>query len=364
MMRRSAEQLDDDRMLRESARNFLEARCAWTPEPRSAAMFADWHREIAELGWFAAGLPEELGGLGADSFQGLSLIEEAGRVLLPLPLATDILIMPWLMRRLPKALASLAEPLAAGRARFGIVREDVRSGGLRHMGGKLSGRGHLSLDAAAATHWVVLAGMRSVGDAALLCVEAAGAGFEPVRLLDGRSGALPRFSGSEAAVVLATGDEAIELAAEIEDRAVAALLADAYGALAAGLALTVDYLNQRKQFGQSLGSFQAVQHLMADAFCDLETLRSLALWTATALTGEPAERTRAAASAKIALGREGLAAASRLIQVSGGIAMTEDYRIGHIYKRLQVSAALHGGTESHIDKLAALSLPPTGRNEG
>lgn len=362
-MRRTPDQIDMDHMLRESARDFLETRCAWTPEPRSADVLSVWRQEIAELGWFASGLPEQWGGVDADAVQGLTLIEEAGRVLLALPLASDIVIMPHLMRRLPAALAALAEPLASGQARFAIIREDARHGALCPHAGRLSGRAALSLDAATATHWLVPVGLGSSHHASVLCIEAAQAAWDPIKLIDGRYGALPRFSDTPIAMVLATGEAAIELDAEIEARAIAALLADAYGAVSAGLSLAVDYLNQRQQFGQTLGSFQAVQHLMADAFCDLEMLRSLMLWTATALSSAPAERARATAAGKISLGREGLAAASRLIQVCGGIAMTEDYRIGHIYKRLQVSAALHGGTETHIDRLAMLSLPQTGRNK-
>ncbi|MGE7416250.1 acyl-CoA dehydrogenase family protein [Methylobacterium tarhaniae] len=371
-MRRSPDQRDDDRLLREGARRFLEERCAWTPAPPPAAAQDALGREMAQLGWLGLGLPESLGGAGADALQCLTIIEEAGRVLLRRSLAADVLVVPRLMRDGPAGLARLAPGLAAGDVRFALVPEGpggIRvtrtSGGLR-----LTGRSALSLDAGSATHWLVEAGGPSPNGATLLCLEALGPAVESRRLIDGRLidgrlGAVLAFESLDlpAEAVLATGHDALARMAEIRDCAVAALVADAYGALAAGLDLTVGYLNQRRQFGQTLGSFQAVQHLMADAFCDLETLRSLLLWTAAALEGEPGERRRAASAAKIALGREGLAAASRLIQASGGIAMTEDYRVGHVYKRLQVAAGLHGGTEAEIRKLATATLSPEGRRD-
>lgn len=358
-MRRTPDQLDDDRMLRDSARGFLEDRCAWTAVRPAQSALAKTRGAIAELGWFAMGLREEHGGLGADALQSLAVIEEAGRVLLPISLAADVLIAPRLMRR-SQALAALAPRLASGDIRFAHVPDTPRDGGLTWSGGRLGGRSALSLGAASATHWLVEAGARSPNGAALLLVEAGGAALDTQRLFDGREGSTLTFSGEATATPLATGHEALDLIREVEDCAVAAAVADAYGAVASGMTLAVEYLNQRKQFGQTLGSFQAVQHQMADAFCDLETLRSLMLWLGSAIDGEPAERARAAAAAKIALGREGLAAASRMIQVCGGIAMTEDYRIGLIYKRLQVSAALHGGTEHHIKRLAAMTLPAIG----
>lgn len=365
-MRRSPDQRDDDRLLREGARRFLEETCAWTPRPPDEAAEDAARREMARLGWFGLGLPEALGGAGADALQALAIIEEAGRVLLRRSLAADVLVAPRLMRDEDGALASLAAGLAAGAVRFALVPEDpgIGIGATRTGSGlRLGGRSALAFDAGRATHWLVEAGGRSPNGAMLLCVEAQSPAVETRRLIDGRAGAVLTFDGLDlpAEAVLATGHEAIARMADIRDCAVAALVADAYGALAAGLDLTVGYLNQRRQFGQTLGSFQAVQHLMADAFCDLETLRSLLLWTAAALDGEPAERRRAARAAKVTLGREGLAAASRLIQASGGIAMTEDYRVGHVYKRLQVAAGLHGGTEAQIRELATATLSPEGR---
>ncbi|WP_187371476.1 acyl-CoA dehydrogenase [Methylobacterium oryzihabitans] len=364
-MRRSPDQRDDDLMLREGARRFLEERCPWTPTLPSPGEEDAVRREMAGLGWFAMGLPEEFGGGGADALQALALVEEAGRVLLRRSLAADVLVVPRLMRRGFAGLTALAPGLAAGAVRFALVSGDPAAGGLSvapgREGVRLRGGGGLALDAGAATHWLVAAGEGSPNGAALLCVEA-----RPVperRLIDGRRGAVPPLDGLDlpAGAVLATGHDALAAIDEIRDCAAAALVADAYGALAAGLDLTVGYLNQRRQFGQTLGSFQAVQHLMAEAFCDLETLRSLMLWSAASLDGAPAERRRAAASARVVLGREGLAAASRLIQASGGIAMTEEYRVGHVYKRLQVAAGIDGGTEARIRQLATDTLSPKGR---
>ncbi|OYX14662.1 MAG: hypothetical protein B7Z15_03180, partial [Rhizobiales bacterium 32-66-8] len=209
-----------------------------------------------------------------------------------------------------------------------------------------------------ATHWILGVGAGSAnGAAVVLLAPDADRPRATTRLIDGRSGGrltLAHFPVPDDAVV-ATGDAALALLTELEAIAAIGACAEALGAADAGLALTVDYLKQRTQFGTPLASFQAVQHQMAESFCDIEQMRSLVLWGAIALDATPAERIRAAAALKTVTGRQGVRAVSRCIQVSGGIGVTQDYRIGHVYKRLLTCAALFGATESHIARLGSLS---------
>jgi len=356
-MRRSDETRAEDALLRDTSRRFLEDTYAWE-EGRSRRVDLAAHlRAAADLGWFALALPEALGGLQGDGVQVLAILEEAGRVLHDGPLLANILLAP---RTLAAAPAAIAEPLAAqlaeGSARFAYVPAGTLR--LEAGGTELTGTSGVALGTDTATHWIVGVGAGSANGAAVVILtpdpDRPRAG---TRLIDGRSGgllALDRFPVPAGAVV-ASGEAAQDLLADLEMIAAIGAGAEALGAADAGLALTVDYLKQRTQFGTPLASFQAVQHQMAESFCDIEQMRSLVLWAAIALDTTPAERARAAAALKTVTGLQGVRAVSRCIQVSGGIGVTQDYRIGHVYKRLLTCAALFGSTESHIARLGTLS---------
>jgi alkylation response protein AidB-like acyl-CoA dehydrogenase len=350
-MRRDAERLAEDAMLRDSARAFLSERCPWTHLRRTPEELDRIRGEAAELGWFMMGLPEAAGGAGSDLEQILALIEEAGRALHPESLVADLILAPAVLP--PESL--LLPLLAEGKTRFCFVRDGVAIAGSRSDAVSLNGTGNLSLGADRATHAIVAV---DGDEPALLVVPVPWGTSRVVRLIDGRSAARIVFEGSrsEDGAVLARGAEAREMIALLDDLAATAAVFDAVGAVAGGIELTVDYLNQRRQFGQTLGAFQAVRHKMAEVYCSLETLRSLAMWSAAAIAAKAPERSKAANAAKIGLAVHGLPAAGKMIQVSGGIGVTEEYRIGHVYKRLTVAAGLDGSAETRIEEFATAIL--------
>lgn len=352
-MRRSEHQREEDALLRDSARRFLEDTYAWSLN-RAADPQARW-RAMAELGWLALGLPEALGGIGGDPAQCMVILEEAGRVLDDAPLLASLLLAAPVLAALPPAAAGpLADGLQAGTVRFAYVPD----AGLRLGAGGtlLSGRSRLALGIDLATHWIVPVGSGSANGAALLLLPAsAAAARDETRLMDGRAAAVLSFAdlpvGPDA--IVAQGEAAFELAALLADAAAVGASAEALGAADAGLALTVSYLRDRTQFGAPLASFQAVQHMMAESFCEIAQMRSLLMWAADALGGPAGERGRAASALKAYAGVQGLRAVARCVQVSGGIGVTEEYRIGHVYKRLQTHAALFGSTQDHLVRFGA-----------
>jgi alkylation response protein AidB-like acyl-CoA dehydrogenase len=139
----------------------------------------------------------------------------------------------------------------------------------------------------------------------------------------------------------------------VADEAMAALAAEAVGAMSALTELTVEYMKTRKQFGVAIGSFQVLQHRAAEMLIAVEQARSMALY-ATMMAGEDdaAERRKAVAAAKVQIGRSGKFVAQQATQLHGGIGMTMEYSAGHYMKRLTMIDLFLGDADHHLRELA------------
>jgi len=145
----------------------------------------------------------------------------------------------------------------------------------------------------------------------------------------------------------------LPLMERVVDTALAALCAEAVGAMEALHEMTIDYLKQRKQFGTSIGSFQAVQHRAADMLVALEQARSMSLYAAMmAEHPDPAVRRPAIAAAKALVNRSADLIGKEAIQLHGGIAMTMEYKAGHYFKRLSMLLNQFGDTDHHLRVVA------------
>jgi alkylation response protein AidB-like acyl-CoA dehydrogenase len=140
---------------------------------------------------------------------------------------------------------------------------------------------------------------------------------------------------------------------QVIDTAVAALCAEAVGAMSYAQELTVDYLKVRKQFGVAIGSFQALQHRAVDMLVASEQAHSMALY-ATMMCAEPnvAERQRAISATKIQINNSGRFVGQEAVQLHGGIGMTEECQVGHYLRRLTVIEMMFGDTAHHVRRLA------------
>ncbi len=137
------------------------------------------------------------------------------------------------------------------------------------------------------------------------------------------------------------------------DETIAALAAEAVGAMSEALRMTVDYLKTRKQFGVTIGSFQALQHRAADMIVALEQARSMAYLAAmTAGEDEAKERAKTMSAVKAQIGRSAKFIGQQAVQMHGGIAMTYEYKVGHLFKRLTMIDAAYGDADVHIRRLA------------
>ncbi|MBV8401279.1 MAG: acyl-CoA dehydrogenase family protein, partial [Acetobacteraceae bacterium] len=153
--------------------------------------------------------------------------------------------------------------------------------------------------------------------------------------------------------VLGPPGHALPMIERAVDQAIAALCADGVGVMASMHEMTLDYLKTRKQFGRAIGEFQVLQHRAADMYIALEQARSMALFaTMMAAEADPRERRPAIAAAKIQIGRSGRKIGQEAIQLHGGIGMTMEYKVGHLFKRMTMIDVTFGDADAHLAALA------------
>jgi len=138
-------------------------------------------------------------------------------------------------------------------------------------------------------------------------------------------------------------------------RGILALCAEALGAMEVAKTATLDYLRTRKQFGVAIGSFQALQHRMADMALEIEQARSSVINAAAALDSDRLTRERALSAAKFTIGRVGTLVAEECIQLHGGIGMTWELPLSHYAKRLIMIDHQLGDEDHHLQRYMALS---------
>ncbi len=157
--------------------------------------------------------------------------------------------------------------------------------------------------------------------------------------------------------VLGSPENAYPVIEHAVDRALAALSAEAVGIMETLNAMTLDYLKTRKQFGVPIGSFQALQHRMADMVVEHEQAKSMAVLAAlSADLADTAERRRVISAAKVQIGRSGRFVGQQSIQLHGGIGMTDEYLAGHYFKRLTMIDQSFGDADHHLDRFAEATL--------
>jgi alkylation response protein AidB-like acyl-CoA dehydrogenase len=137
------------------------------------------------------------------------------------------------------------------------------------------------------------------------------------------------------------------------DIGLAALCAEAVGALDRILAATIDYSRARKQFGVPIGSFQALQHRMADMLMYAEQARSMSyLATARCTDADAGVRRKALSAAKVSIGQAARFVAQQAVQIHGGMGMTDELDVSHYFKRLTAFELRGGTTDGHLRGLA------------
>lgn len=331
-------------------------------------------REMGEaLGVLALALPEDLGGLDGEAADVMVVMEAMGEALLTEPYLETVVMAAGLLRRCDqlraRALAQvigegaaivapvLTEP--AGRAdwRFCATRAERHGEGWSLTGGK----GLVSPGAAAQSLIVTARTRGDDGQAdglSLFLIErdAPGLSLRDVATLDERWAAEVVLDGVvlSADALIGVEHEAGPLIAQVLDEATAALCAEAVGVLRRMLNDTVAFAKERRQFGQAIGRFQALQHRMADMFIQFELARSAAVLATLSLDKPERERTLAVSAAKIAVSDACRFIGQNAVQLHGGLGMSLETEVTRYFKRATVIEAQLGARDHHLDRSMTL----------
>ena len=328
--------------------------------------------QFAELGWLAIGAPDELGGFGGP-LETLLLMEQFGRGLVVSPYVAQVVLAGTVLRYAERT--DLLEQLVEGTQRFTVAYEEpharydpaaVETAAVRDGDAYvLRGSKVRVLDASTANTIVVSA--RTGDEISLFAVPADAPNLtrEPYASEDGYDVANVRLDGVrvEAAQVVGPLGGGLALLDRALDHATAALCAEGLGLMSLMLEATVEYTKQRQQFGVPIGSFQALQHRMAEMFIEVELARSVAYMAAMTLDeqgDDPVARRRGISAAKAQMAKSGRFVGQNAIQLHGGIGMSEEYKVGHYFKRMTMVERLLGDSHYHVTRyLASRGASPT-----
>jgi len=369
---------DDQRLLTDSVNRLLGDQ--YTFEKRKAFLKAPegWSTTLwgqyAELGLLGLPFAEEFGGFGGGAVDVMLLMQAFGRHLVLEPYLSTVV------------LGGTAIKLAGSAEQQGDILPGVTEGGTKLAFAHYERQSRYDISdvlttAKANGSGYVLDGAKSVvlhGDSADKLVVSArtsggrdDAGGISLFLVDGTADGLARRGytlrdGSRAAEISLSGvkmskadllgeaDNALGVIERVVEAGIAATSAEVIGTMETMQAMTLEYLKTRVQFGKPIGENQALQHRAAEMLVAMEQGRSMAMLAAM-MVDEPdaAERVRNISMAKVGVGQSGRFVSQNAVQLHGGIGMTEEYAVGHFFRRVMVIEHLFGDTAYHLDRLAA-----------
>lgn len=349
---------EEQTMLRDMAREWAdnESPVAVLRAVRNAGLPAGYDegawRAQAEMGWAGVLVPEDHGGAGM-GFLSLGLVlEQLGRTLTATPLAaTAAATAAILIGGSDAQKAKWLPRIAAGDVVATVAFDegpvfDPRKCTTSVSDGKLTGTKLFVAEGDTAQLFVV-----SATDGVYLVEGDSGVTRATRKMADSRSHAEVCFDAAPAEVL----DGGAALVGKVADRAAAATAAEMLGLCDAAFAITNDYLKTRVQFGQALSSFQALQHRMAKMFTELELMRSAVEGALEAIDAGRSDVDQAVSLAKAVAGDVTRLVSREMVQLHGGIGMTDDYDAGFYMKRAAVLEAMWGNAAWHRERFARLN---------
>jgi alkylation response protein AidB-like acyl-CoA dehydrogenase len=367
---------EDRRMLADTLNRFVAEQYGFETRDRIAGSAEGFSAELwnrfTELGIIGALFDEAEGGFGGGGFDIAVVFESLGRGLVVEPFLDTLMVGQAIARDGSEAQrATLAELIEGSRlvalahgepdGHYELSRVTTRA---ERNGNawKLNGAKAVVQQGENASLFLVSARTEGAGDAEagitlfLVPRDAAGVSVRGYRKIDGGRAAEVTFDNvtlADDALLGASGEGFATLEYAISC-GVLALCSEAVGAMDVTKDYTLEYLRTRKQFGVPIGSFQALQHRMADLLLEIEQARSAVINAAAALGAERTVRERAVSAAKYSIGRIGAMVAEECIQLHGGIGMTWELPLAHYAKRLVMIDHQLGDEDHHLERYIAL----------
>ena len=373
--------VEERRLLQDTVRRFLSKEYAFEKRRANLASREGWSREawrgLADLGVLGLTIPEAEGGMGGDAFDTAIVMEALGRALVVEPYVATVVLGAGIVAEagskaqrsewLP-AVASGEKMLALAHtepaARYATRQVETRAT-RESRGWRIDGFKSVALGAPMADAMLVTA--RSAGEpddeggVSLFLVprDASGVTLRPYATHDGARAADVRLENVVVADDRRVGaaDAAMAVVERALDRGAAALCAEAVGIIEALNEATLEYLKTRKQFGQPIGRFQALQHRMAEMTIKAVEARSMAIVAAAAMRNADAtQRARQVSAAKALIGQAARFVGQQAIQLHGAIGVTDELVVSHWFKRLTVIDGMFGDADFHLARFSDLIL--------
>ncbi|MBV8118434.1 MAG: acyl-CoA dehydrogenase family protein [Alphaproteobacteria bacterium] len=368
---------DEQRLLRESVDRLLADHYSFAQRRGYLAEPEGWSRSLwrryAELGLLGLPFAEEYGGFGGGAVDIMLVMEAFGRALVLEPYLATVVLGGTALRLVGNAAqkAAILPQIAEGNATLAFAHGErqarydlsdvLTTAKPKGEGWVLDGSKSVVIHGDIADRLIVSA--RSSGERDdpqglslfLVDADANGVARRAYPMRDGTRAAEISLSGVEVGAddVLGEPGQAFPAIERIVEAGIAAVAAEAVGAMEAMQAMTLEYLKTRQQFGRPIGQNQALQHRSAEMLIALEQGRSMAMLTAM-MVDEPdaLERAHNISMAKVGVGQSARFVSQNAIQLHGGIGMTEEYAVGHYFRRVMVIDHLFGDTAHHLSRIA------------
>ncbi len=317
--------------------------------------------QLADLGLTGLYIAEADGGLGMGPVEGMVVMEELGRGMVLEPFAQTLIAGGVLSGYAPDALKSIWLPKIASGESLVVLAYQERAARYKLENCEAKATPAQYSWVLSATKSIVPAGDQAdafivpamvQGKMVLFLVESTAAGVTSsgYRTQDGARAAEVTLKEAPATLITPDGLTALSHAIDI---GIAASCAEALGVMDKTLAITVEYMNTRKQFGVAISSFQALRHRVADMKMQLELARSMSYYASLKLNAPTEERRRAMARAKYQLGVSMRFVGQQAVQLHGGIGVTDEYIVSHYFKKLTQLEMTFGDTLHHLGEVSS-----------
>jgi alkylation response protein AidB-like acyl-CoA dehydrogenase len=365
---------EEQELLRNSIQRFLNDRYGFDTRRKIIASDEGWSREqwlgLAELGLCAAPFAEENGGLGGGTLATMIIMREFGRSLVIEPFFETIVLAGGLLEAAGTAAQRerFLTPITEGQSIWALASAEERSrydlaavattAKRQNDHYVLTGAKTAVIAAPWADQLIVSARTsgekRDIDGVSLFIVDrhASNLDLRDFRTIDGRRAAEIALNGVKVSIdsLLGREGQGAALLEDCRDRAIAALCADALGAMEELNSATLDYAKTRRQFGTTLGSFQVLQHRMVDMFIALEEATSLTQYLNLSLANREPRISKIASGAKAKVGYAAKIIAEQAVQLHGGMGMTDELNVGHYFKRITSLNVQFGDPSYHLTR--------------